>query len=92
MDLETILNPKNPTLSYLNVCRYNYWLKDLVELVFRADREGKLLRNIYYGIVFTPRGLAAQLCKGKFVWGVANWELVDPPVRPDQIDYPDPKE
>jgi hypothetical protein len=55
------------------------WKRELVELIFKADREGKLLRSRYQQLVFTPMELAQNICQGRFVWGVVNWELIDPP-------------
>lgn len=79
-DLTTVLDKK----------KWHDWQDELADLVIEADRTGMLLRSKYQGIIFTPRGLANQLIKGKFRWGVINWELIQPR-EGLEISFPDPK-
>jgi len=53
-------------------------LKDLQALIAKAKREGKWLRCGYQGLWFSPKELTEANEKGRFLWGVVNWELCDP--------------
>lgn len=62
------------------------WKIELVKLVEKAHTEGKWLRSLYQGITFTPMGLAGCLIEGRFVWGIVNWELIEPRKEADYGD------
>lgn len=64
------------------------WKLDLVKLISKAHKEDKLLQCTYDMLVFTPKGLAANLIQGRFVWGVVNWKLIDKN-SVKKIDYND---
>jgi len=69
--------------------QFEPWKRELAELVIKAAREKLYLRSYYQQLTFTPKALAAMLCKDHFVWGVVNWELIKPINNPD---FPDPQQ
>ena len=50
----------------------------LTGLITKARYEKKLIRSRYQGIVLMPSELEAYNASGQFLWGLANWDLVDP--------------
>jgi len=62
------------------------WKLELVKLIKKANDENKYLKSHYQQITFTPKGLVGCLIMGKFVWGVVNFELINPIPNPDYSD------
>jgi hypothetical protein len=56
-------------------------LDSLAPLFKRARKEKLLFSNKYQGIIFTPDELEGNQKVGRFIWGIENWELINP------IDY-----
>lgn len=65
------------------------WKLELAHLVIKAYNENKYLKCNYQGITFSPKGLAKELINNRFVWGVVNWNLIEPINKPD---FGDPKD
>lgn len=57
------------------------WKEELSRLIDKAERDGQWLRCSYQDLVFTPQELRDENAKGRFVWGVCNWQLIDPRER-----------
>jgi len=53
------------------------WKRELAEFVMEAERQGKSIRCKYQGFTMTPKALSECLINGLFVWGVANWEMIE---------------
>lgn len=58
---------------------YRERILNMLEPLFQeAEEKGLVFRANYQGTVFTPAELRAQHEDGLFLWGPANWQLVDP--------------
>jgi hypothetical protein len=53
-------------------------LESLEPLFCDARSKGLIFRSKYQGLLFTPDELEEEHRAGKFIWGPANWDLVDP--------------
>lgn len=53
-------------------------MKELNDLIDRAEREGKWLFCHYQSLWFSPSELRQHNAVGRFRWGVVNWTLRDP--------------
>ncbi len=52
---------------------------DLYDFIRDAERQGKWIQSNYdRGIIFTPQQLRDNIDRGQFVWGLVNWDLIDP--------------
>jgi hypothetical protein len=87
--VETLVDNKfEPTLFTGGIIKepLEQWKLDLVKLIKKAYVEDKHLQSNYQQITFSPKGLAACLIEGRFIWGVINWTLIDPVDTPDYCD------
>lgn len=51
----------------------------LYDFIREAERQGKWIQSNYdRGIVFTPKKLREKIDNNQFVWGLCNWDLIDP--------------
>ena len=56
-------------------------LRGLAPLFAEAKEKGLWFQGMVFGhdeIKFSPKELREQHKKGKYVWGVVNWKLIDP--------------
>ena len=53
-------------------------MKELEELILKAEREGLWLESTYQRIAFSPYELRQANSDGRFRWGPCNWDLIDP--------------
>jgi hypothetical protein len=52
---------------------------ELYDYIRDAERQGKWIQSNYdRGIIFTPQQLRDNIDRGQFVWGLVNWDLIDP--------------
>ena len=65
--------------------RKDFGMKELHELIDRAEQAGQWLRSPYQDLWFSPAELRDHIANGKFRWGVVNWELRDPTERMAQL-------
>lgn len=52
------------------------WKQDLFDLVEKAKSEKMLLKCSYQDLIFSAEELQKHHKEGRFIWGVANWELI----------------
>ena len=67
--------------------KLDLWEQKLFELIIEAYKNNQLIRNNWYNINFTPKGLAGCIIKGRFRWGIVNWNLI--PREGNKIDFGD---
>ena len=59
------------------------WKIELTKFIREAHLAGKHIKSMYQQITFSPMGLAGCLIKGQFVWGVVNFCMIEPVLKPD---------
>lgn len=56
----------------------NEWVQELYNFICKAKDENKLIKHKWYTyLVFTPDELVKEILKGRYRWGVPNWELIN---------------